>query len=403
MTSQRNLLQTIALRPLFLPMLILLAPLAHAVDSSTTLIAYAELAADTFRSGPDSGAFIEPVNGRQPPFVKQQPVQGFSALLSGNSGLYLVLSDNGFGKRSNSADYLLSIYYVRPDFRTTTGGTGSIEVERIIRLSDPESYLPYTISRQTDRLLTGADLDPESFQMAPDGSFWIAEEFYPSLLHFSAEGVLLASPFTLNGLASVDNPEGKTATLPRSRGFEGMAISADARHLFPLLEGTISGQEPALNIYTFDIENQRFVNEHANSPSYRYRLEQGSTAIGAFKLYSATAGLVLERDSGEGVTAHIKKVYAVDFTRLDADGYLEKTLVADLLNISDPHDLNRDGSENFSFPFYTIEGLLVIDANTLAIVNDNNYPFGQAREADKKHIDNNEFIIIRLPSILPGL
>ena len=52
----------------------------------------------------------------------------------------------------------------------------------------------------------------------------------------------------------------------------------------------------------------------------------------------------------------LKKIYRVDFEQLDAEGFLKKIEVADLLDIEDPHDLNRGGSQNFTFPFWTIEG-----------------------------------------------
>ncbi len=72
---------------------------------------------------------------------------------------------------------------------------------------------------------------------------------------------------------------------------------------------------------------------------------------------------------------------------------MEKTEVVDLLNIDDPNDLNGDGSTSFDFPFQTIEDIVVVDANTLLVANDNNYPFSQGREGD---IDNNEVIQINL-------
>ena len=250
--------------------------------------------------------------------------------------------------------------------------------------------------RNDDRLLTGADLDPESFRRGTDGSFWIGEEFLPALLHFNEKGELLAPPFRLAGLSSADNPLGEPATLPRSRGFEGMAVSVDGKRLYPLLEGEVEGTGPGLNIYTFDIEEGRFLNGHANQPSYRYRLDAEATAIGDFTMFSETAGLVIERDSRENDEASLKKVYKVDFTQLDADGFLIKTEVADLLDIEDPHDLNRDGDLNFTFPFWTIEGLVVLDRQTLGIVNDNNYPLGQARDGSGKHPDNNEFILVEV-------
>lgn len=374
---------------------LLLLPMATAAQAAT-LIGFAELPADTFVAGPTSGQFIEPVNGRKPPFKNQQPVQGFSALLKEDNGSYLVLSDNGFGKLSNSSDYLLSMYLVQPDFRTADSGSGVIHVKKVINLSDPQHYLPYQTVRKTDRLLTGADLDPESFQRAPDGSIWIGEEFIPSLLRFNESGELLAPPSRLAGLASVDNPGGEPVTLPRSRGFEGMARSPDGRWLYPMLEGALIGGEPGLNIYTFDSGTGRFVNDKASEPSYRYRLDNDATAIGDFTMYSESAGLVIERDSNQGDEAILKKIYQVNFKQVDGDGFLVKTLITDLLRIDDPDDLNRDGSNLFSFPFWTIEGMVVIDSTTLAIVNDNNYPYGPAREVRGAQPDNTEFILIKV-------
>jgi len=112
-----------------------------------------------------------------------------------------------------------------------------------------------------------------------------------------------------------------------------------------------------------------------NIPVFRYRLDKGATAIGSFTMFSDKGGLVIERDSAQGQAALIKKIYRINFGHVDTDGFMTKTLVADLLNIDDPHDLNQDGCLLFRFPFWTIEGLVVINPTTLGIVNDNNYPF----------------------------
>jgi len=362
---------------------------------AVTLIGYAELPADTFTPGPTSGQHIVAANGQEPPFIDLQPIQGFSALLATDSGEFFVLSDNGFGKASNSSDYLLSIYQVAPDFRTFNGGTGSIDLKTIIPLRDPDGHIPYQLVRD-NRFLTGADLDPESFQMDGDGSFWIGEEFNPSLLHFDTTGMLLSPPITLEGLWSVDNPPGKPATLPRSRGFEGMGKSSDGKKLYPMLEGALLNAEPGLNIFTFDIASKQFENANASEPSYRYRLDDGATAIGDFTLYSENTGLVIERDSKQGSEAVVKRVYKVDFEQLDEDGFLRKTLIVDLLSIKDPDDLNRDGKTSFSFPFWTIEGLVVIDRTTLLIANDNNFPLGGARESRQGEPDNTEMIMLKV-------
>ena len=113
-------------------------------------------------------------------------------------------------------------------------------------------------------------------------------------------------------------------------------------------------------------------------------------------MFSQTAGLVIERDSGEGKKALGKKIYRIDFDKLDSDGFVSKTLVTDLLDIEDPHDLNLDGSIKFSFPFWTIEGLVVLNRTTLGVVNDNNYPLGQGRDSSGSQPDDNEFILIEI-------
>ncbi|WP_283135878.1 hypothetical protein [Rhizohabitans arisaemae] len=64
--------------------------------------------------GQTSGARLgtNPINGLIPPFAGQ-PVQGFSGILPRGGGVYDMLSDNGFGKKDNSADFLLRVQRVR--------------------------------------------------------------------------------------------------------------------------------------------------------------------------------------------------------------------------------------------------------------------------------------------------
>ena len=93
---------------------------------AATLIGRAVLPADTSSVGPTSGQFITPANGRLPPFVRRQPVQGFSAVLRAKDGGYLALCDNGYGAKANSADFVLAVYHLDPDFATASRGTGTI-------------------------------------------------------------------------------------------------------------------------------------------------------------------------------------------------------------------------------------------------------------------------------------
>lgn len=168
------------------------------------LVGRAVLPANTWAAGPTSGERLgrTPVNGVPVPFVDRQPVQGFSGVLDNQDGTFLVMTDNGFGVLENSADSLLRVYTVRPDFKTPQGGLGRMSVEGWFELRDPDRHVAFPITNHftPERVLTGADFDIESFQRAPDGTFWFGDEFGPFLLHTDATGKLLEAPIPLPDL-----------------------------------------------------------------------------------------------------------------------------------------------------------------------------------------------------------
>jgi hypothetical protein len=379
-----------------------------------TLEGIAILPADTFEPGPTSGQFSAPANGRIPPYVNKQPVQGISSVLRVSNGDYLVMSDNRFGAQDNSQDYVLRVHRVSPDFKTKTGGTGSEVLKSFFTLSDPNHRINFTIVAdrtiypftalniavdpgiKQNRWLTGADFDIESVREAHDGTLWFGDEFGPFLIHTDANGVVLDTPFPLPGVRSPQNPflAGGTANLPRSKGFEGMAITPNGKFLYPMLEGplTTDPDQRRLIINEFDLKSKAY-----SGRQWFYRLEASSAtgqSIGDMTAISDHEFVVIERDNFEGVAAGFKKIYLVDFNKVDAAGFLIKTEVADLLNLRDPNNLGGSGTGVFRFPFVTIESVIPLSNVHLGVLNDNNYPGSAGRVPGSP--DNNEFIIIKL-------
>lgn len=356
-----------------------------------TLTGFASLPAETFVPGSEpSGAAIGagPFNGIAAPFA-HQPVQGFSGVVNRRDGTFDVLSDNGYGNKANSADFLLRVHRIKPDLR---GGT--VKVLGGFNLSDPDRHVPFPLTR-ADRVLTGADFDVESIQRMPDGTYWIGDEFGPWLLHFSAKGRLLEAPVALDGVRAPENPylNGAQPNIASSKGFEGLVRSVDGRHLYPLLEGTVTGDTPGdLRFSEFDLRRGTYTGKR-----FVYRLESTANAIGDAIAVDRHRFLVIERDGGQGDTAQFKRIYLADTRDRDGDGLMDKTLVADLLDIANPKGLGGFG-ETFRFPFQTIEDVNLVDDRTLAVLNDNNFPFSSGRTAGKA--DNNEFITIRLSAPL---
>ena len=179
----------------FLAILVISA-MAMPLSAEDVLVGRAVLPANTTASGPTSGQFIGEgaINDVLPPFVGEQPVQGFSAVLKKDGGSFYVMSDNGFGIKENSRDYNLRVYTINPDFETSEGGHGAISVQGFFELKDPDDLIPFPIVNEwtSKRILTGADFDIESMQKASDGTFWFGDEFGPFLIHTGADGVLLA-------------------------------------------------------------------------------------------------------------------------------------------------------------------------------------------------------------------
>ncbi|WP_306214711.1 esterase-like activity of phytase family protein [Actinoplanes sp. RD1] len=354
--------------------------------STPTLTSWASLPALTFVPGSDpagSALSTTPVNGIAAPW-DDQPVQGFSGVLPNGDGTYDVLSDNGFGTKANSPDFLLRVQRIAPR-------GAEVDVLGGITLTDPFRKVPFALTR-ADRVLTGSDFDPESITRAADGGYWIGDEFGPYLLHFDRGGRLLTAPIPLPGVFAPENPAGP-ANIASSKGFEGQAKSPDGRYLYPLLEGTVAGDTPGdLRFNEFDVRRAAYTGKR-----FVYRLESPANAIGDAFAIDADRFLVIERDNNQGDAAAVKRIYLADKRDRNHDGVMDKTLVVDLLAIANPKRLGGFGT-TFRFPFVTIESVALLSGDTLVVLNDNNFPGSSGRTPGVA--DNDEYITVKLPKSL---
>ncbi|MEW5742074.1 MAG: esterase-like activity of phytase family protein [Myxococcota bacterium] len=190
-----------------------------------SLVGRVVLPAHTFAQGPAAGTHLAP--GAGGPFASQ-PVQGFSSLTALGDGGFVTVCDNGFGVPETSSDFLLRAYALTADF-----DAGTLRASELFTLSDPRRLVPWPIVHAftAERLLTGADFDPESMVPAPDGTFWLGDEHGPFLLHVDAHGRLIDPPFplTLDGGAwhGPDHPQLRRNLILRS--MEALRAHAHAR------------------------------------------------------------------------------------------------------------------------------------------------------------------------------
>jgi hypothetical protein len=336
----------------------------------------------------------------------RQPVGGFSALLDApGRDVYRAMPDNGFGSKQNSRSFILRVYRVRAAWETARGGAGEVEVLDWIDLRDTGERIPFAIVREgsDDRLLTGGDFDPESMRVARDGTLWFGDEFGPFLLHTDAAGRVLDAPIPTPGVRSPDYPgiAPDRVNLARSNGFEGMALSADGRKLYPALEGPLTTDPDKTRrwIYEFDLRRERYTGRR-----FQYRVADPSYLVSDFTALGGGRYVVLERDNFENTEARHKKAFVIDLDQTGPDGFLVKREVLDLLDIRDPalispparpgdFGIATEADPVFKMPYQTIEAVLPEGKDRLAFVNDTN--FG-SRGRNQGLPDYSDFIGVRV-------
>lgn len=383
----------------------------------------------------DAVGTVEGLSDGRPTGVKLpfrgQPLQGHSGIKRMADGTFWVITDNGYGSKANSPDSMLYLNHYRIDWQG-----GSVERIETTFLHDADRKVPFRIANEgtAKRYLTGSDFDIESFQFVGD-KIWIGDEFGPYLLRADRSGKVEAVFETLSDGKPVRSPDHYAVTTPalpggavtfnlrRSKGFEGMAVSPDGRHLYALLEGPIWSADmktsetaedgrDVLRILEFDVAAEAWTGRH-----WKYVLGEKGNAIGDFNLIDATHGLVIERDDGEGTPdkacksgekrpdcfatpAKFKRVFKIEMSDQNVNGPVRKIGYIDLLKIADPDKKARKplNEGTLAFPFLTIENVDVVDERHIVVGNDNNLPFSSSRDPNKA--DDNEFVLLEVADFL---
>jgi hypothetical protein len=267
-------------------------------------------------------------------------------------------------------------------------------------------------------------LDTEGLVRVPDGTFWLAEEYRPSIVKVDSHGKVIKR-FIPAGVKLDGADYDVAAALPAiyakredNRGFEGLAISEDGKTLFAGLQSPLENpdKKAALRsrntrILAFDAIAERPTAEYAYQFDAAEDFEPGARPhdmkIGAMAIAGPNKMLVLER------TDKVAKIYLVDLavaTNILGSRHSEATGKASLENADDlakidvtplPKTLIADLSKLPNIPD-KLEGLAIVDRQTLAVVNDNDFGF-KGFDHDGNAISDgvkSRLILIHLPQSL---
>jgi hypothetical protein len=244
-------------------------------------------------------------------------------------------------------------------------------------------------------------VDNEGVVLAPDGSFWISDEYGPNIYHYAADGTLLGAiqpPPALvpmrggvENFASNNPPKGGAEPKPKNpergrqnnQGLEGLALSRDGKTLYALLQSATiqDGGEGGSSPKRFNSRFLAYDITDAQAPKLaaeyvvqlpRFKDAKGKQLVAAQSEILALDDhrfLVIARDSGHGQglkdtdsvyrsidlfdTTGATNIAGSDFDQakpVAPDGVLDAAVIparyARFIDMNDNTQLNRFGLHN---------------------------------------------------------
>lgn len=256
-------------------------------------------------------------------------------------------------------------------------------------------------------------LDTEGLTIAPDGTFWVSDEYAPFVMQFDRRGKLLKELSPFNG----GLPAHYAFRRP-NRGMEGLTINHTGEKLWGIMQSPLyypdaSTKDQAVNNRIIEID---LLNDTISE--YIYQLEHPKNVVSEICFVSDSILYVLERDgkfpeNGKG----FKRIYSVNIAKatnignqvIESSGDeelcrknirpVQKMLVCDIMQIlpTYPHDKP--------------EGITLLGDSILCVVNDDDFGINVPSKADGNYIskttsngmpDRNIVYFIRIDTCLQG-
>ncbi|MBD2436759.1 esterase-like activity of phytase family protein [Nostoc sp. FACHB-110] len=268
------------------------------------------------------------------------------------NNVYYSLADRGPG--GGVIDYKTRVQKFSLDVDQTTGAISNLKLlDTILFTQNGQNFNGLNPTKLNGNpSILGRSFDPEGFAIAPNGNFYVSDEYGPSVYEFSPTGNFIrafATPSNLiprqsNGTINyVDGRPDITTGRQDNRGFEGVTLSPDGSKLFAMLqdplvnEGSPDGRRSGnLRIVEFDtktgestaqyiyqLENLADINARVPEETFGPNAQGRNIGISAITALNDKEFLVLERDNrgigvedpqGENPVAS-KRIYKIDLSQ----------------------------------------------------------------------------------------
>ncbi|HAI70482.1 MAG TPA: hypothetical protein DCM38_13725 [Gammaproteobacteria bacterium] len=321
------------------------------------------------------------------------------------------------GKIFPVANFTPTIYKLNIDTGGLIGAKVGYEVTQTIEIKDRDknniSGLPNPLQvtntenaydNKAKKVFDPNGLDPEAIIKLSNGSFWIADEYAPSLVHVGSDGMILERvvPSGIeNDLAEANyRVDDKLPAILKKRqldrGIEALAISPDEQFLYFIMAGPLANPDQAA------YEKSRYVR------LFKLSLNEGDlqSLVGEYIYMLDTPDTFLLDDTEKQSDVKITEMVALDTDKLiileqvhrhtklyrvstldsgtnifgtDWDKETTSPSLETLENLAD-YDITPlgkkgvfDSRKEISDLDFKIEGIAILDDEYLAFINDNDF------------------------------
>ncbi len=269
-------------------------------------------------------------------------------------------------------------------------------------------------------------LDTEGIVRMKSGDFWLVDEYGPSVVEVGADGVIKRR-LVPKGWAGAGTSYPTIDALPGiflkrkvNRGFEGLALTPSEKFLYvglqsPLLNPTRAIGDASYQTRILKLNAQTGVVE--GEWVYKFdpvnSIDSSTTRATELKLSALVALdddtlLVQERTDNAFIVTQVKlgagqSILGSAFDNASTSPSLEALAVTDAtLNSWTPSKTVIFRSTSVPEMPKKVEGMAVVDAKTLAFMNDNDFSFSYDAKANKVTAGSNpsQFLYVTLPAAL---
>lgn len=267
-------------------------------------------------------------------------------------------------------------------------------------------------------------LDGEGLVALRDGTFWISDEYGPHMVHFAADGREIGriNAFAGDKRSKIKLPAEFAKRRP-NRGMEGLAITPDEKTLVGIMQSTMDLPSKKMRKQTIT----RIVTVDPASGKvgqYLYRQEKPANSNSEIVALSENTFIVIERDGGFGLKKDgvQKQVYKItlssgtDLEKVKGNGFTQDDKLGLLLNGKTLEQVCMEGGwealekagvkpvsksllvdmyKEVKYPHDKMEGLWVIDENTLGVLNDDDFAMWSAKggKLHQKFLDKENTLV----------